>query len=50
MNDFEFKISIVWEELDYVIGKDVFLYIKDDDKIGILVEDREFVKFMSGSF
>lgn len=49
-NDFELKTSIAWEESDHVIGKDVFLQTKDDDKIGTSVEDREFVKLMSGSF
>lgn len=36
-NDFELKTSIVWEESDHVIGKDVFLHTKDDDKIGTSV-------------
>lgn len=42
--------SIVWEESDHVIGKHVLLQTKDDDEIGTSVEDREFVKLMSGSF
>lgn len=49
-NGFELKTSIVWEESDHVIGKNVFLQTKDDDKIGTSVEDREFGKFVSGSF